>query len=225
MTGQTATVDPTIAKAESGHPIRHEFTRAIPSSQCMVCHMHQPNMFVNSFYGTIMWDYEADAPAMWPKQQKYPTDEQARAILDRNPEAAATRGNWGDLEFLRQRRRPQPQAEGHPVRRLPRPRLEFPRGVQARPQGHLLDSDGPRGARRPIPTALREGGAHDGSTSTWASSASTATSPRTRTATAIIYGEVAAAIEIGCADCHGTADALSDAAHLGPGRAARRART
>ncbi|HEY2630007.1 MAG TPA: hypothetical protein VGI57_12820, partial [Usitatibacter sp.] len=99
--GETATNDPTIKKDEPGHPIRHAFTRAIPSSQCMVCHMHQPNVFVNSFYGTIMWDYESDAPAMWPRQQKYPTDEEARKILERNPEEAAIRGNWGDPEFSR----------------------------------------------------------------------------------------------------------------------------
>ena len=55
----------------------------------MVCHMHQPNVFVNSFYGTIMWDYESDSPFMWPKEQKHPTDAEARAILDRNPEEAA----------------------------------------------------------------------------------------------------------------------------------------
>ena len=99
--GETATRDPTIRRNESGHPIRHEFTRAIPSSQCMVCHMHQPNVFVNSFYGTIMWDYESDAPFMWPKTQKYPSDEEARRILERNPEEAAIRGNWGDPEFSR----------------------------------------------------------------------------------------------------------------------------
>ena len=96
--------DPTIRPSrpdESGHPIRHEFTRAIPSSQCMVCHMHQPNVFVNSYYGTIMWDYESDAPSMWPKEQKYPTAEEARRILDRNPEEASIRGKWGDPEFLK----------------------------------------------------------------------------------------------------------------------------
>ena len=37
----------------------------------------------------------------------------------------------------------------------------------------------------------------------------------------LIYGEVANAVEIGCKDCHGTADAYPDAAHLRPGRAAR----
>ena len=34
--GKTATADPTIPKNESGHPIKHEFTRAIPPSQCMI---------------------------------------------------------------------------------------------------------------------------------------------------------------------------------------------
>lgn len=90
--GTTQTVDPTIPKDEPGHPLKHEFTRAIPSSQCMVCHMHQPNIFVNSFYGYTMWDYESDAPSMWPEKQKYPTAAETRAIQERNPEEAAIRG-------------------------------------------------------------------------------------------------------------------------------------
>lgn len=51
---------------ESGHPLRHVFTRSIPTSQCMNCHMHQPNIFLNSYLGYTMWDYESDAPFMWP---------------------------------------------------------------------------------------------------------------------------------------------------------------
>jgi len=43
--GRTHTVDPTISKQESGIRWKHRFTRSIPTSQCMVCHMHQPNMF------------------------------------------------------------------------------------------------------------------------------------------------------------------------------------
>src|SRR5205085_6771640 len=99
--GRSASADPTVPKDRAGHALRHEFTRSIPSSQCMVCHMHQPNVFVNSFYGYTMWDYESDAPSMWPAKQKYPTDEEARRILDRNPEEAAIRGLWGDPGFLR----------------------------------------------------------------------------------------------------------------------------
>src|SRR5690606_12390192 len=70
---------------QKGHPLRHVFTRAIPTAQCMNCHMHQPNIFLNSYLGYTMWDYEADAPAMWPEQQKYPTAAEVRAVLDRNP--------------------------------------------------------------------------------------------------------------------------------------------
>jgi hypothetical protein len=117
-------------RTSPGHPIKHEFTRAIPSSQCMTCHMHQPNIFVNSFYGYTMWDYESDAPAMWPKKQKYPTDAEIRAIQARNPEEAATRGNWSD-PVPEERIEPESNLERHPVRRLPRPRLELPRHLQA----------------------------------------------------------------------------------------------
>jgi len=99
--GQSAQVDPTISKEESGHPIKHAFTRAIPTAQCMNCHMHQPNMFVNTYLGYTMWDYEADAPFMWPERQKYPTAAEMRKVLDRNPEGAAPRGKWADLDFLR----------------------------------------------------------------------------------------------------------------------------
>jgi hypothetical protein len=144
--GQTATVDPTINRLtdrrgehsaeefeefrapadatysqmrESGHPIRHEFTRAIPTSQCMVCHMHQPNIFLNSFLGYTMWDYESDADLMWPgpenrlparnaeeeqrfRRQHYPNQEEVHRALDRNPEGANPRGLWADPAFLRE---------------------------------------------------------------------------------------------------------------------------
>jgi hypothetical protein len=86
---------------ERGHPLRHAFTRAIPTSQCMSCHMHQPNVFLNSFLGYTMWDYESDAPLMWPREQVYRTAEQMFAILDRNPEMASVRGCWGDIDFVR----------------------------------------------------------------------------------------------------------------------------
>ena len=98
--GQAATADTTIPKGESGHPIRHQFTNAIPSSQCMVCHMHQPNAFVNTFFGYQMWDYETDGEGMYPKQQRYPSDAEAFAMLSSNPEEAVLRGLWGNFDFL-----------------------------------------------------------------------------------------------------------------------------
>ena len=95
-TARTQTVDPTIPKDEPGHPLQHDFTRAIPTSQCMNCHMHQPNMFLNTYLGYTMWDYESDAPLMWPEKQKLP-DRRTRCatILDRNPEGGRRRAACG----------------------------------------------------------------------------------------------------------------------------------
>src|SRR5205823_3866055 len=97
--GTSISLDPTIRKGEPGHPLRHQMTTAIPTSQCMICHMHQPNLFLNSMLGYTMWDYETAAPQMWPKHQKNPTDAEIRAVLDRNPEGAVVRGNWADPDF------------------------------------------------------------------------------------------------------------------------------
>jgi len=130
--GQTATADPAIAAlreapadenhqavGQRGHPIRHVFTRAIPTAQCMTCHMHQPNIFLNSYLGYTMWDYESDADLMWPgpenrlparnpaeearlRSQHYPTAAETHEVLERNPEGAAPRGLWADPDFLRE---------------------------------------------------------------------------------------------------------------------------
>jgi hypothetical protein len=92
--------DPMISKKEKGHPIEHKFTRSIPSSQCMTCHMHQGNLFVNPYLGYTWWDQESDAEFMYPKEQKNPSDEEMTQSLRKNPEAAAARGLWGDINFL-----------------------------------------------------------------------------------------------------------------------------
>jgi hypothetical protein len=92
--------DKSIAKNERGHPIKHQFTRAIPSSQCMTCHMHQGNLFVNPFLGYTWWDQESDAEFMYPQEQKNPSEAELAASLRQNPEGAAARGLWGDIEFL-----------------------------------------------------------------------------------------------------------------------------
>jgi hypothetical protein len=98
--GLSFSLDPTIPKNERGHPIKHQFTTAIPNSQCMVCHMHQGNNFVNPYLGYTWWDQETDGEAMYPKIQKDPTDEEQIQSAQKNPEAAAARGLWGDLKFL-----------------------------------------------------------------------------------------------------------------------------
>lgn len=98
--GLSFSADPMISKKERGHPIKHQFTRSIPSSQCMDCHMHQGNLFVNPYLGYTWWDQESDAEFMYPKVQKNPTEHEIAAALVHNPEAAPVRGLWSDPEFL-----------------------------------------------------------------------------------------------------------------------------
>ena len=213
--GMSATTDPTIPKNRSGHPISHQFTRAIASSQCMVCHMHQPNIFVNSFYGTTMWDYESDAPFMWPKQQKYPTPEESRRILDRNPEEAATRGLWGDPEFSKKVSELNPQLKDGQFADYHGHGWNFRQIFKRDRKGTLVDKhnqpvsdDDPNKFKKAVHLSSvhmdvgmqcvdchfaqdSHGNGH-------------------------IYGEVAAAIEIDCKDCHGSASKYPSLFTSGP---------
>ena len=98
--GRTQTVDPTIPKGESGHPIKHVFTRAIPSSQCIVCHVHPGTNMVMTYLGYTWWDNETDGELMYPKEGRRVTPKQRFEISQRNPEGSALRGLWGDRDFL-----------------------------------------------------------------------------------------------------------------------------
>ncbi|MGB6496170.1 MAG: hypothetical protein WBF09_04175 [Candidatus Acidiferrum sp.] len=98
--GMSASSDPTIAKNERGHPIKHVFTRSIPSSQCMVCHIHPGTNMLTTYFGLTWWDNEDDGDKMYPAQQRNPTEEQRYQSFLRNPEGAAARGLWGDEKFL-----------------------------------------------------------------------------------------------------------------------------
>ena len=97
--GLSFTADKSIPKNERGHPILHQFTRSIPSSQCMNCHMHQGNLFVNPYLGYTWWDQETDGEFMYPKVQHNPTEAELVASTQTNPEAAAARGLWGNPDF------------------------------------------------------------------------------------------------------------------------------
>ncbi|MFL6529136.1 MAG: hypothetical protein ACJ8KX_01570 [Chthoniobacterales bacterium] len=98
--GLSFTADKTIPKDEKGHPVVHQFTRSIPSTQCMNCHMHQGNLFVNPYLGYTWWDQETDGELMYPAQQHNPTDSELVRQTQVNPEAAAARGLWGDKDFV-----------------------------------------------------------------------------------------------------------------------------
>ena len=100
--GYSQTADTNIPKNESGHPIKHQFTSQIPTSQCMVCHMHPGTNMVATYLGMTWWDNESDGAAMYPNRQHNPSQDEEREKLNRNPEAASVRGLWSDLEFLAQ---------------------------------------------------------------------------------------------------------------------------
>ena len=90
----------TFPKTNPGHPIKHQFTSQIPTSQCMVCHMHPGTNMVATYLGMTWWDNESDGDKMYPKQQHNPSQDEEREKLNRNPEGASMRGLWSDLEFL-----------------------------------------------------------------------------------------------------------------------------
>ena len=213
--GESATVDPTIPHDEPGHPIRHEFTRSIPSSQCMSCHMHQPNVFVNSYFGYTMWDYESDAPRMWPEEQRYPTSAEIRDINARNPEGAAARGKWGDVDFLRQVWERNDEMEHTQFADYHGHGWNF-RSIQKRDRkGNLLDADGdvvpfedPDRFDKAVHMAdiHLDVGMH----------CVDCHFAQDSHGNGYLYGEVAHAIEIDCADCHGTADAYPTLFTSGP---------
>ncbi len=234
--GTSQTADPTIPRNEPGHPIKHAFTRAIPSAQCMNCHMHQPNMFINSYYGYTMWDYEADAPRMWPAKQSYPTAKQVREINERNPEAAAARGLWGDEEFLRTVADRNPANKdtqfadyhGHgwnfrAIYKRDREGNLLDAGGNMATYGtdtaHIVANDDPEKWRKagalPFPEPAPTPGAAQGGKGVHMMSVHAEVGMQCADChfaqdghgNGFIHGEVANAVEIGCKDCHGSADA------------------
>ncbi|MDH3768891.1 MAG: hypothetical protein OES99_10625, partial [Gammaproteobacteria bacterium] len=204
-TGRTQTVDPTISREESGHPLKHAFTTAIPTSQCIVCHMHQPNIFVNSYLGFTMWDYESDAPHMWPKEQQYPDAHETRETLDRNPEGAAPRGLWADPEFVKDVSDLNPKLSDTQFADYHGHGWNFRAIFKRDRDGRLLDAedrvvsdDDPDKFSKAVhmssihlDVGMHCVDCHFGQDSH---------------GNGHLYGEVANAIEIDCQDCHGTAD-------------------
>lgn len=255
--GQTATVDPTIAAKvahaetghgalkgahdetpdhpiaavkESGHPIRHSFTRAIPTAQCMNCHMHQPNIFLNSYLGYTMWDYESDAPLMWPDRQKYPTAAETHAALERNPEGAGPKGKWADLDFLRNVYDLNDQAKDTQFADYHGHGWNFRAIFKRDREGNLLDADGkivspddPEKWRKKGEGKFVRPGVNPGKTvhmmdihAEKGLQCADCHFAQDSHGNGFIYGEVANAIEIGCKDCHGTADAYPTLLTSGP---------
>ncbi|MEN8860089.1 multiheme c-type cytochrome, partial [Qipengyuania flava] len=215
---------------QRGHPIRHTFTRSIPTAQCMNCHMHQPNIFLNSYLGYTMWDYESDAPHMWPEEQKYPTAAEIRAVLDRNPEAAAPKGKWADIDFLRNVYDLNPELSDTQFADYHGHGWNFRAILKRDREGNLLDKDGnivahddPEKWRREDEGKFVEPGVNPGKTvhmmdihAEKGLQCADCHFAQDSHGNGLIYTEVANAVEIGCKDCHGTADAYPSLRTSGP---------
>ena len=213
--GRTNTDDPTIDPQEKGHPLKHKFTRKIPTSQCMVCHMHQPNMFLNTYLGYTMWDYESDAPRMWPEEQRYPSDKKVRKINKRNPEAAAARGLWSDLEFLSDVWENNDQMEHTQFADYHGHGWNFRAVFKRDRQGNLLDEKGnkvPFDDPDKFDQAVHMSSIHLDK----GMHCVDCHYSQDNHGNGHIYGEVASAVEIECKDCHGTADEYPDLRTSGP---------
>ena len=215
--GESASSDPTIAKNESGHPIKHSFTRAIPSSQCMICHVHPGTNMETTYFGYTWWDNEADGESMYPRDQHNPTEEEKYQVSLRNPEGAAVRGLWSDPKFL--------EKLGSPEFNSKLQQSQFAdfhshgwvfRAVYKRDrQGNLLDGDNkivagddPDKFKKAVHLAdiHLEKGMH----------CVDCHFEQDAHGNGKLYAEPRAAIELDCTDCHGTIDRKATLVSSGP---------
>ncbi len=213
--GTNAGSDPTIHKNEPGHPLRHQMTTAIPTSQCMVCHMHQPNLFMNSMLGYTMWDYETAAPQMWPRRQKNPTADEIRAALERNPEGAVVRGNWADPEFSAEVSRLNPKLTDTQFADYHGHGWNFRAVFKRDRKGNLLD-DFNNVIPASDPEKFKKAVHLDSIHVDFGMQCVDCHFSHDTHGSGHLYGEVQAAIEITCADCHGTAAKRPDLKTHGP---------
>jgi len=215
--GTSATVDPTIDKSQPGHPIKHTFTRSIPSSQCMVCHMHPGTNMLTTYFGLTWWDNEIEGERMYPAKQKNPTEEERYQSGLRNPEGAAARGLWGEEKFLNQ--------TGSPEFNNQLKTTQFAdfhghgwvyRGVYAHDRkgnwldknGAKIDFDDPDRFGKAVHLAdihLEKG-----------MQCNDCHFAQDNHGNGKIYGEPRAAVEIDCTDCHGTINASAPLITSGP---------
>jgi hypothetical protein len=203
--GKSQSSDVSVPKDESGHPIRHQLSSRIPTSQCMVCHMHPGENMVASYMGLIWWDNETDGSRMYPAEQNDPSQAEEQRKLNYNPEAASLRGLWSEPEFLRQTGTPEFN------RQLKRTQFAdfhghgwmFRHVFKRDREGNLLDAknetvspDDPDRFNKAVHLndIHLEKGMH----------CVDCHFRQDSHGNGILYNEPRAAIEIGCIDCHGT---------------------
>jgi hypothetical protein len=242
--GLTQNPDPTIPKNEKGHPIEHKFTTGIPTSQCLVCHIHPGTNVLNEYVGYTWWDEETDGELMYPKHQKNPTAEEFTQAQLSNPDEAAARGLWSNPRFLEKVADLNPQAKKTQFADFHGHGWVFRAVFKKDRKGNMLDHEGRDIGQAPtdrlmaaihMPEEIREQYRE--------SKDKPKPPPPARDGVPVhlmdihmekgmhcvdchfvqdvhgngkLQGEVRAAIEIQCVDCHGASDAKATLLTSGP---------
>jgi hypothetical protein len=204
--GTSQSADTTIPRNEPGHPIKHQFTSRIPTTQCMTCHMHPGTNMVATYLGQTWWDNESDGKHMYPADRQIePSQAEEVRKLDQNPEGSSVRGLWSDSVFLQQtgtalfnsKLQSVQFADTHGHGWL------FKKVYKKDRKGNLLDAEN-RVVAPTDPDKFRkavhlqdihlEKGMH----------CADCHFRQDTHGTGILYNEPRAAVEIGCVDCHGS---------------------
>ncbi len=229
--------DPTIPKNEPGHPIKHEFVWAPPTSQCMICHIHPGTTVMNSYVGFMWWDEETDGELMYPEEQKDPTAEQLIASFMLNPDETAARGNWSNPAFVANLTNLNPKMKHTQFADFHGHGWAFRAVYKKDRRGNLLDADGdviPDVTTEKLMAAMDPPSPMEKTTE--GSKAYRDGVPLhlmdihmekgmhcvdchfiiSGHGNGKLYGEVRNAIEIQCIDCHGTTGKYTDLKTTGP---------
>ncbi len=181
---------------------------------------------VASYLGYIWWDNETDGEYMYPEKQHNPTDEERYQSWLANPEAAAARGKWKDLDFL--------EKIGTPEFNAQLKHTQFAdfhghgwvfRAVYKRDRkGNLLDAEDnivPPDDKDKFQKAVHlkdihlEKGMH----------CADCHFAQDNHGNGNLYGETRNAVEIDCVDCHGTISKKATLENFGGGRSPGRQRS
>jgi hypothetical protein len=216
--GQSQSADTSIPKSVSGHPIKHQFTSQIPTTQCMTCHMHPGTNMVATYLGQTWWDNESDGKAMYPaNHQINPTQSEEVEKLGKNPEGSSVRGLWSDSVFLQNtgtadfnsRLKNVQFADSHGHGWM------FKNVYKKDRKGNLLDAEDkvvtpedPEKFRKAVhlQDIHLEKGMH----------CADCHFKQDSHGTGILYNEPRAAVEIGCIDCHGSLNNKANGITSGP---------
>ncbi len=210
--GFSQSADTKIPKNEPGHPIKHQFTSNIPTTQCMTCHMHPGTNMVATYLGQTWWDNETDGKMMYPTDKQIePSQSEEKAKLDKNPEGASLRGLWSDSVFLQQtgtadfnaKLKNVQFADSHGHGWIFKNVYKKDRkGNLLDVGGRVVDSNDPDKFKKAVhlQDIHLEKGMH----------CADCHFQQDSHGTGILYNEPRAAVEVGCVDCHGTVKAKAN---------------